>query len=98
MIPEQLAVEDGTSVQVAALEEARPRRGAIRALDVSFLVPATSIASWDHTAAFVAFDDSDDRFRRLGAAVFDTVLFVELVDPDCAPSGNLFAGVPLPGI
>lgn len=97
LVPGEVAVIEGRSVQVASVEERRARRGGTRALDVSFLVPSESFAEWSHTAAFAAFDDSNSRFRRLGAAVFAATLYVELVDDDCSPTDNLLAGVPVPG-
>lgn len=95
--PVEVARDGLTSIQVASLEERRPRRGRVRTLDVSFLVPGDAYATWNHSAAFAAFDDSDDRFRRVGAAAFADALYVEIVDATCGLEDHLLAPVPIPG-
>lgn len=97
LLPAEVGTTDVASLRVASVEERQARRGRVRTLDVSFLVPEESFASWNHVAAFVAFDDSDDRYRRVGAAAFASILYVELVDPECALASHLLAGVAVPG-
>ena len=83
-------------IMVSAMEERVRRSGSVRSAEVSFLIPAGSAATFNHVAAFAAFDDRDPGFRRLGAAVFRDRLYVELEDRGCRAWANLFRGVPVP--
>ncbi|HEY8515383.1 MAG TPA: hypothetical protein VIS07_07710 [Candidatus Binatia bacterium] len=94
--PVQVASVGATRVLVGSVEDRTPRRGRARRLDVSFRIPAEHASVWNHAAAFAAFDDSDDVFRRVGGAVFESMLTVEVVDPAC-PVEQLLAAVPIPG-
>lgn len=83
-------------IMVSTMEERARRSGSVRTAEVSFMIPAASAATFNHVAAFAAFDDRDPGFRRLGAAVFRDRLYVELQDPGCRAWANLFRGVPVP--
>lgn len=86
---------DEESVYAGVLLDRRASRGKRRRVETSFLIPEETMPRFDHLAAFVAWDEDDPWFRRIGAAVFPHDLAIEIEDRDCGGGSNLFAFVPL---